>query len=314
MQSTVLQSFFSVIISSLTILLSLTLAPADTFSQDESEPASGRVVASAPLEEQRELNDEAVRAIGEEDYTKAVSYLEESLYMGELNITYLNLGRAYQLMGRCEKAREAFEKVSTAPKVEKPSADFLEAKAQQYREELEQNCQAEEPAPDTQDAPADTIERDSTPPEVDEGESSTTQPDDGEASSTDDSAATPPAAQADAGGENTLGWIAAVGGLALVGGGVGLHLRAEALRDEVSPQQAEFDDQGRVANIEQSKVYENQSSANTLDTISLSMGIVGGLAAATGAYLLVTGDADDEPTITVGPRTDAAGFVIDGRF
>lgn len=310
MQFTVLRTYLSVIISSFTIVLGATLVPADAFSQDGEDLESGEEAASAPLEEQRELNDEAVRAIGNEDYTKAVSYLEESLYMGELNITHLNLGRAYQLMGRCEKAREAFEKVSTAPKVEKPSAEFLESKAQQYLVELEEKCQADEPASDTRDEPSG---------EADDEATSKTQSDGSEDSPADIAAPSPPTQQADAGAGNTLGWVATVGGLALVGGGVGLHLRAESLRDEVSSQQAEFDDQGRVTNIEQSKVYENQSSANTLDTVGLSMGIVGGVATATGVYLLVTGDlvtgdADDEPTITVGPRTDGAGFVIDGRF
>jgi hypothetical protein len=40
---------------------------------------------------------EAARTIINEDYPRAIALLEESLIRGELNITYVNLGRAYQL-------------------------------------------------------------------------------------------------------------------------------------------------------------------------------------------------------------------------
>lgn len=298
------------------IVLSVMLPAGSAFGQGEGE------AASSPTEEQRQLNDEAVRAIGDEDYTKAISYLEESLYLGEFNITYLNLGRAYQSLGRCEKARASFEKVFVAPKVDKPAAEFIEAKAKEYQSELDEICQPKE---DPSGPPAEPAESAPTSTEPAESASTSAAPDgpqdDRESASpptsADDEGARHDQADDDAAGasrSNTLGLIATVGGIALVGAGVGAHLKAESLRDEVSPQQAEFDRQGRVTNITQAQVYENQSAANTLDTVGLSVGIAGGLVAATGVYLLVTGNADEDPTLTVGPRSDGAGFVIDGRF
>lgn len=74
-----------------------------------------------PTPEQQNLNDQAVQALTEENYAKAISYLEEALYIGGLNVSYLNLGRAYQRLGNCRKAKEALRKVPEAPRVEKPA-------------------------------------------------------------------------------------------------------------------------------------------------------------------------------------------------
>ncbi|WP_168210848.1 tetratricopeptide repeat protein [Persicimonas caeni] len=309
--------FCRCLLVTLCVAVGVSSVPADVCAQDGGDDVA-ESEAPMPSSEQRKLNDEAVRAIGAKDYTRAISYLEESLYLGELNITYLNLGRAYQLLGQCAKARAAYAKVAEAPAVKKPRAAFVESKAQQYQAELDETCpeQDEAPAADesSQTQAADDVEA-SEASEVTVGakEGANEKPQQG-ADTVERPGNAAPLGGADAGGNAALGWGATVGGLVLVGGGVGLHLWAESVRDEVSVEQAQFDGQRRVVNISQSQVYEHQSKANTLDTVGLSMGIVGGLSTAAGIYLLVTDDAEDGGAVSVGPSSDGAGIVINGRF
>ncbi|WP_168210802.1 tetratricopeptide repeat protein [Persicimonas caeni] len=267
-----------------TVLLLLSSAPTTAFAQTKAfAPQDERQIAS-PTEEQHRLNNEAARAIGEGDYTKAVSYLQEALYIGELNITYLNLGRAYQYMGRCEKARETLQKVFDAPALERPKPEFIDAKAREFLAELDESCQSGQEV------------------ELAEGGGER-----GGAVQTPSVDAEPALS-----GREVLAWSSVAGGLALVGGGVGMHFWAESVRDEVR-EPREFDDQNRVLRPTQATVEEHQNRANTLDTIGLSMGIVGGVAAITGTYLLVTAD-DAEAQVSVGPSVDGRGIVIGGRF
>lgn len=291
------------------VVVGVSTMPVDVYAQEAGDSA-GSPDEPAPTAEQRKLNDEAVRAIGAKDYTRAISYLEESLYLGELNITYLNLGRAYQLLGRCAKARAAFAKVSEAPKVEKPPAAFVESKARQYQAELDESCTEEDVAPEVEKAEASDGANEAV--KTSEQAVAPEQPDEPEQTS---EMARPKAV--DAGGSDAIGWSATIGGLVMAGGGVGMHVWAESVRDEVSPDQARFDREGRVMNIAQTEVYDSQSRANTLDTIGLSMGIVGGLSTAAGIYLLWSDDADDDDdarSVTIAPHTGGAGFVVNGRF
>ena len=128
----------------------LSMSPEPAFAQGASDGA-GIVEAT---EEQVRLNDQGVRAISEEDYVKAISLLEEAKYLGELNITYLNLGRAYQLAGRCQKAREALEKVASAPKVEKPPPGLVESKAREYLGVLSETCTEAQTSEETETTPS----------------------------------------------------------------------------------------------------------------------------------------------------------------
>ncbi|MGM0558623.1 MAG: tetratricopeptide repeat protein [Myxococcota bacterium] len=132
------------------VLLAVVFAATPAWSQVPDGSAGERETVE-PTDEQARLNDQGVRALGEEDYVKAISLLEEARYLGELNITYLNLGRAYQLAGRCEKARESLQKVFAAPKVEKPPAGLIESKAREFLEVLESTCPAESSKSDGQD-------------------------------------------------------------------------------------------------------------------------------------------------------------------
>lgn len=285
------------------VLFAMLCVPGVASAQDDgAAPGDGQANTqfANPTAEQRRLNDEAARAIGLEDYTKAISFLEEALYIGELNVTYLNLGRAYQYMGKCEKAREALEAVAGAPAVRKPSPKFIAAKAREFLEELDETCQQEEPAdePASKQDGAQDAQKKQASDRADELGKDAIQP--------------PPAAGD--GGRATLGWTATIGGAALIGGGLGLHFWAESLRSDVSTPIQTDPDTGRVIAPTQSEVYENQSKANTLDTVGLSMGVVGGAAAVTGIYLVVTAEPDEQPALTVGPSVDGRGIVVGGRF
>ena len=59
-------------------------------------------------ESQLQLNEEGSEAFKKGNYDEAVRRFEASLLVGELNITYLNLGRAYFKIGDCKKARNWF--------------------------------------------------------------------------------------------------------------------------------------------------------------------------------------------------------------
>lgn len=110
--------------------------------QQDSQPAE---TFANPSDEQMELNDDAVRAIVEGDYAAAVALLEEARSLGELNVTFLNLGRAYQKLGQCDNALEALDKALTAPRVRQPPPDFVIKKVAAYRAELDEQCAASQP-------------------------------------------------------------------------------------------------------------------------------------------------------------------------
>lgn len=85
-----------------------------------ADAIEGVEVELNPSDDQVKLNQSAVEAILAEDYEKAAGLLEASLELGQLNVTWLNLGRAYQKLGRCDEARKAYLSVVTAPAVDEP--------------------------------------------------------------------------------------------------------------------------------------------------------------------------------------------------
>lgn len=119
---------FSILVSALLATLS-----ASAVAQEAGEPIS-------PTPRQTELNGEAVEAIIEDEPARAVALLEQARLEGELNIIYLNLGRAYQRLGKCAEAREALAQVSAAPAVADPPAALVDKKAAQYLSELQSEC------------------------------------------------------------------------------------------------------------------------------------------------------------------------------
>ncbi|MEO1273032.1 MAG: tetratricopeptide repeat protein [Myxococcota bacterium] len=93
---------------------------------------------AAPTEAQVQLYSKALDAIANNNFEEAIDLLKSSLALGELNIIYLNLGRAYFRNGQCNEAEKAFDKVASAPKVAEPSPDVIGQTLDEFRAELTQ--------------------------------------------------------------------------------------------------------------------------------------------------------------------------------
>jgi hypothetical protein len=93
-----------------------------------------------PNESQMQLYKDGSTAFQAEQYEDAVRLFKASLVVGELNITWLNLGRAQFKLGRCLEAREAFAKVRTAPKVRNPAPEAVMVRLNEYLVDLEASC------------------------------------------------------------------------------------------------------------------------------------------------------------------------------
>lgn len=102
--------------------------------------ADARSKKRSAMDEQRELNEAAVKAMVDGDYVQAIELLEQANEIGELNITWLNLGRAYAKADRCKDALVAYDRMAVAPRVDKPSAEQLYEILTKYRQELVTEC------------------------------------------------------------------------------------------------------------------------------------------------------------------------------
>jgi hypothetical protein len=94
-------------------------------------------------EAQFDMNRAGVEAVIAGDFDRAIQLFKGSLALGELNITYLNLGRAHQRAGHCRDAATAYQSVVDAPKVASPTPREVEALARQFYSELERDCPGE---------------------------------------------------------------------------------------------------------------------------------------------------------------------------
>lgn len=92
---------------------------------------------------QEELNKKAFEASLAGDFEKAVQLLEASLRLGELNVTYLNLGRAHAKLHRCIEAQKAYKQTLDAPFVKTPSKEQVTKVLDDYMQELLAECGAE---------------------------------------------------------------------------------------------------------------------------------------------------------------------------
>lgn len=92
---------------------------------------------------QKTLNDDAIKGMIAGEFEKAIELLNESLALGELNVTYLNLGRAYAKVGRCQEALGAYDRMAVAPRVKAPTPEALYEILMQYRGELFEQCPGE---------------------------------------------------------------------------------------------------------------------------------------------------------------------------
>lgn len=255
------------------------MTPSTAFAQDEESPGE----SVEPTERQVELNEQAVRLIASGDAVKALTLLQEANYIGELNVTYLNLGRAYQSIGRCDEARQALEKVPGAPTVESPPPGLVNSRAQSFLEQLDQEC--EDGSPSEQLSKADPLV-----PGEDADDAATSEP-----------------------STTTRGWVTAGVGVGLGLAAGGLHFSARSQRNQVrEPTQ---NSSGQVTNITQREADAIETRANTLDTVALSTAIVAAGVTGLGVYWLLSSpepDASVQITPTFGPQS--AGFSLGARF
>ena len=264
-------------------------APAVAQESEESGAPVDSETFVAPTPEQKQLNDQAVQALTAENYAKAVSFLEEALYIGELNVSYLNLGRAYQKMGECRKARQALEKVEGAPKVEKPPPEFIQKKAAEYLAELPDECPPAESATSEESDTAETDTETSDAEEVDGGAER---------------------ADVDAPAKWPIGVVAG-GGFVMVGGALAL-VAASTIRADAENQAAGAPDNGYT----QSEFVAAERRANKLGVAGVATAAVGTLATGIGIYLLVsdTGQSTPEATVSVSPSADGAAAIFRVSF
>lgn len=89
---------------------------------------------------QLNYNEEGVKLLGEGDYEGAVNKFRSSLRISEANVTYLNLGRTFQKMGECQKAKEAYGRANDAPRVAQPTPAEISGVLQRYVSELPDVC------------------------------------------------------------------------------------------------------------------------------------------------------------------------------
>jgi hypothetical protein len=231
-----------------------------------------------PSERQVELNASAVEAIEKKQYSLAINRLEESLEAGPLNITYLNMGRAYQLMGRCQQALDAYDRVDTAPRVPEPRHDFIMEKVASYRDETRDTCEQGAAQAGTGASGGVKIIVREQPANL-----------------------------------KPWAWTATSSGVALGLTAVGVHLWARSIRSDL--ESADRNGDGQVTGVTQQEAFSQTDKANTLDTVALSTGIVGGVFAAVGVYLFVA-DASQErdATVGVGPVGSGFGLTFSGSF
>jgi hypothetical protein len=264
------------------------------------QPASGTGQAggeqvATPSARETKLNEEAVLAIINEEYGRAVALLEESRTIGESNVLYLNLGRAYQGLGRCDKAREMLAMVATAPRLADPPATVVEKKAQQYLGELDAQC------PATEEAPKDEAPRDETEQKV--------EPKAEQAEPVQAPEAPAPRTASNTSSNKIWGWTAIGAGVALGGTALALELSAGSKRDSIAGPD------GKTARVSYAEAQTLESDANTLSTVALGCAIAGGVSAGVGLYLLL-GDAEEAPqaSVSVGWSAGAPAVLFDGRW
>lgn len=120
----------------LSVALTLFTAGALTLGQTRAAVAQDVTLIDA----QRRLNEEAVAAVESGDFERAELLLRSSLELQDLNITWLNLGRIYQKMGRCQDAHQAYQRALEAPEAEGVPAEVLAQRVDQWSQELQETC------------------------------------------------------------------------------------------------------------------------------------------------------------------------------
>lgn len=127
------------LLCSIVIAAALTaILPSVSFAQDAQEPSQAIV---EPTAAQLELNNQGVTAISERNFEQAVRLFKASLDLGELNITYVNMGRAYQYLNECDDAADAYERALRSPAIAEPSPEEIAEVVERYQNELAESCE-----------------------------------------------------------------------------------------------------------------------------------------------------------------------------
>lgn len=257
---------------------------------------------SKPSEDQVKLNSAAVEAMLAEDYAKAAKLLEASIELGALNVTWLNLGRAYQKLGRCKDARKAYLSVVTSPAVADPPPKLINAKADQYLNELAEQCAAEEGA-EVAEGGAEPSGEDST----DATDSAST------TESADDRAVDAPVEPAES--SNALGWSATIaGGALLVSSGVFYFVgQQEYATVEDAYENGEHTADGAVLDISRQEAIDARDRGDLFTTLSLSTAVAGAALTGLGVYWLVSDDGE-QTAVSVGADARGVSVNLSGRF
>lgn len=95
-----------------------------------------------PSDSQQDYNDKGVVLMQQGDYAGAVASFRASVSLGNLNVTQLNLGRAYFRQTLCLDARQAYDAVETAPKVNAPTPAEIANLLQRFEAEYAETCSA----------------------------------------------------------------------------------------------------------------------------------------------------------------------------
>lgn len=88
------------------------------------------------------LNEQAIEAQQNGDLDKALQYVQSMIELGEADALWLQLGRLYELQGKCIGAMDAYEHVKTAPPTEDVPHDVILQKLIDNSDSLKQTCSA----------------------------------------------------------------------------------------------------------------------------------------------------------------------------
>ncbi len=92
--------------------------------------------------EQIKWNNEAVEAQKQGDYAKAQHLMESVILLGETDVNWMQLGRLYDLQGKCLLAEDAYRHVIDAPSTVDIPHETVLKKLIEYQNQHQQTCTA----------------------------------------------------------------------------------------------------------------------------------------------------------------------------
>lgn len=114
------------------LIVALVLVPNELRAQDN--------VFVEVTQDQWDRTNQAVNDLVLGNHDKAIAAFEALLAENEVNVLYLNLGRAHAKAGHCQEADAAYRKVATAPILRNPSPQEVNKLLEKYRQELTTTC------------------------------------------------------------------------------------------------------------------------------------------------------------------------------